>query len=105
MVVVLEGGELFFFFSISPFFSSLGLNELALITPVDTAADYGPLFSFPLSIWLFASLSDGRSSLEAPSIYLDTAIPLFSPQLINLRQNDFYQMMLRLSFGLGSSFG
>lgn len=86
------------FFSISPSLSSPGLNELVLITPVDTATDYSPLFSFPLSAWLFASLSDGSSSLEAPSIYLDTTIPLFSPQLINPRQNDFYQMMLRLKF-------
>lgn len=81
----LKGGVLFF---LSPFsFLHRAPNELVLITPVDTAGDFGgpPLFLSLFSICLLCSLCDWFSllpliwlscSLEAPSICLGTTIPL-----------------------------
>lgn len=109
----LKGGVLFF---LSPFsFLHRAPNELVLITPVDTAGDFGgpppvfvPLFhlSVVFPLWLVQPASSYLIELQFGSAF---NLPWhynssFSLQLIKQRQSDFYQMMPCLKFGAASSF-
>lgn len=105
----LKGGVCFFLSP--PLHLHRGPNELVLITPVDTSADFKPLcFSVPLLclsvvflLWLvqLASCYLIELQIECPQSALALQFLFFSLQLINRRQSDFYQMMF---WGAASSF-